>query len=243
MDYTNLIVYGCMAVLLLILTWLESSLTQSGGACQYQMKIRPCFYGNIFIQNCEGQFLTITNPSQRLLWVKNPTVNCCFKLKDPLFKLHKLFYTIDNDKYYCSIQSIMYPNLYVRPDKDGKLILEDVRYLNRLNRESSVYTFVLSKGLNDIYPTVSIKSIDYDNYYIDDGNGLMISKSPIVKDKMSFYLGEQLSIFSKWWSNDSLFYYPLTYKKIDNNLTGATMATILPPNLAYSLIPISKSNV
>jgi len=176
-----------------------------GGAipkCNYNLEGQKCFYGSIFFQNCAGNYLTVMKPSQRLEWRRAAESKSCFWLRKPLSG--EQFF---DGRYLCSIESTVYPEHYWRINDRGELVMDPKSGKTKVDE----FTFLIDRGVNGVFHTVSIRRLD-GSCLFDDGKGIGASKKNCgiddeSKNSASFYIGQGLDDYDWWFKKYSLFNY------------------------------------
>ena len=126
------LIFGCFALLILLTTSfykinqkpiqqdhqakgsliLEDFLAKQLIKCGYNTNTKPCFYGSIYFQNCDGKYLNANKPYNRLEWGLIPSSKSCFLLRKPLFDIEPDLHPDVDKKYFCSIESNRFPNYF-----------------------------------------------------------------------------------------------------------------------------------
>jgi hypothetical protein len=243
----SLLVFGCFALVLLLHSIASQWVDQSAGApgttaapppreepCDYNRNTRPCFYGSIFFQNCQGELLTAPKPYHRLEWQVVPTSKACFLLRKPLFPIEPQPTPELDEKYYCSIESTRFPGYFLRSDQKGEVILEKATNMAIQHMERNDFIFQIEKGLSGAFQTVTIRPVNpiYGNAcFYDDGTGIKFTpkECAVEKRKATFYIGMGLRDYDWWWKRYSLFHY--------DNINSNYMGNLLGDSLTQSLNP------
>ena len=228
-----------LILLILLITNLDGHKRQQvGGAvqrCNYNINAKPCFYGSIYFQNCDGKFLTINKPYNRLIWQAIPTSNCCFLLRQPLFSIEPQPDPDIDQKYFCSIESNRFPNYFLRSNQKGELSLESAADMAIRHLERNDFIFQLEKGLNGLFNSITLRPVSpiYGNAcFYDDGIGMRFTPKKCAggddfKNKASFHIGVNYEDYDWWWKHLSLFRYDQLNANYGGKLLGDSMSQSL----------------
>jgi len=188
MDTKNLVLAVALFAILFLFQWLEALWEKTERYQQYvddrcrftirrnqpitglresgmtQPLFRPCSLGNVFIQNCRGQFLNITQPDQPLKWEAQASNRSCFlivKALSPQFESKPGFF---------SIKSMNLPGFYLKNEDNRVVLKTDPRSEVGLECKPPLhkdFVFGIRKGWAKFNGAFSLYTFDDKPYYAD----------------------------------------------------------------------------